>query len=315
MVSESQLVSQSFNYKITNSKNMKIIAFGEVLFDIIEGEPHLGGAPLNFAAHLAKCGWESYMLSRIGDDDLGKQAISQIEALGVKTTFIQKDDLHPTGTVPVTLRYGQPEYIISENVAYDFIAFNESYASSDTMDFDVLYFGTLAQRNSVSADTLKQLVTKKTFQHIFYDINLRRNSYTREVINNSLQLCTILKLNDDEVEVLTGMYYQKKLDQEAFLKQLTRDFKIEIVIVTAGDKGCYIFHLGTLSFVKGYSVQVKDTIGAGDAFSAAFIYYYLKCHDVLKAADIANKLGSYVAGSRGAIPEYTSEVNEMLGLE
>src|SRR5690606_27937134 len=125
------------------------------------------------------------------------------------------DELHPTGTVPVTLRYGQPEYIISENVAYDFIEFNEDYASRSIMDFDVLYFGTLAQRNSISASALKQLVIQKSFQHIFYDINLRKNSYTKEAINTSLQLCTILKLNDDEVEVLSEMYYQKKLAQEA----------------------------------------------------------------------------------------------------
>lgn len=291
---------------------MKIIAFGEILFDIIEDEPHLGGAPLNFAAHLARFGWESYMYSRIGKDDLGNQAISQIEILGVKTAFIQEDEIHPTGTVPVTLRYGQPDYIISENVAYDYIEFDHDDSIWETMDFDVLYFGTLAQRNSRSATALKQLVARKTFQHIFYDINLRKNSYTKEVINTSLQLCTILKLNDDEVEVLSEMYYQMKLNQEAFLKQLTSDFKINIVIVTAGDKGCYIFHSGTLSFVKGYSVQVKDTIGAGDAFSAAFIYHYLKYHDVLKAADIANKLGSFVAGSRGAIPVYSPEIKEML---
>lgn len=294
---------------------MKIISFGEILFDIIEEEPHLGGAPLNFAAHLAKLGWESYMYSRIGEDTLGNQAISQIEKLGVKTRLIQKDETHATGTVPVTLRYGQPDYIISENVAYDYIEFDEHDPFWESMDFDMLYFGTLAQRNSRSATALKQLVEKKIFQHLFYDINLRKNSYTKEVINNSLQLCTILKLNDEEVEVLSQMYYQVKLDQEAFLRQLTKDFRIEIVIVTAGDKGCYIFHSGTLSFVKGYSVQVKDTIGAGDAFSAAFVYHYLKYNDVLKAVDIANKLGSFVAGSRGAIPDYSPEIKKILELE
>jgi fructokinase len=111
------------------------------------------------------------------------------------------------------------------------------------------------------------------------------------------------------------MYYQIKLDQEAFLRQLTKDFKIDIVIITAGDKGCYIFHAGTFSFIKGYAVQVKDTIGAGDAFSAAFVYHYLKYHDVLKADDIANKLGSFVAGSRGAIPTYSPAIEKMLELE
>lgn len=293
---------------------MKVISFGEILFDVVEDENYLGGAPLNFAAHLARFGLESYVFSRVGTDELGDLAVNQIEKLGVKTSFIQRDNVHPTGTVAVTLKYGQPDYIISENVAYDYIDYNEGEMTLKEMDFDVLYFGTLAQRNSISAHTLKQLVSQNKFGQVFYDINLRKNSYTREVINNSLLLCNILKLNDDEIYVLSEMYYQKQLDQEAFLKQLTKDYQINIVIVTAGDKGCYIYESGKLSFIKGYPVHVKDTIGAGDAFSAAFVYQFMKHGDVIKAAEIANRLGSYVAGSRGAIPEYSPEIKRILEL-
>lgn len=293
---------------------MKILSFGEILFDIIEGEPHLGGAPLNFAAHLAKCNLESYIFSRVGADELGRKAIDQIERLGVKTVFIQEDERKHTGTVPVSFRDGQPDYVIIENVAYDFIELDADGAVLNDLDFDVLYFGTLAQRNSQSANSLKKLIVRNSFRHIFYDINLRKNSYSKEVVHNSLQLCTILKLNDEEVKVISEMFYEEQLDLEAFLEQLAKGFKIEIVIVTAGEKGCYIYQPGTLSFVKGYPVDVVDTIGAGDAFSAAFVFQYLKHQDVLKAAAVANKLGAFVAGSRGAIPEYTPEIKKMLGL-
>lgn len=275
----------------------------------------MGGAPLNFAAHLAKCGWESYMFSSVGKDELGSQALLRIASLGIKSDFIQIHTSLPTGTVKVVIKDGQPDYVINENVAYDFIDYDDQRKFLNERDFDVLYFGTLAQRNVHSAATLKALVAENQFKHIFYDVNLRKNGYSKDVIDASLQICSILKLNDEEVQIVAEMFYRKGMEQEAFFKQISVDYQIEIIIVTAGAKGCYIYQSGTFTFIEGLSVKVIDTIGAGDAFSAAFVHQYLKHSDIRRAGEVANKLGAFVAGSRGAIPEYSVEIREVLLLK
>lgn len=291
---------------------MRVLSFGEILFDIIEDENYLGGAPLNFAAHLAQQGVESYIFSSVGNDELGTEALEKIRKIGVKTDFIQQDAHHPTGTVPVEFKKGQPDYTIRENVAYDYIDFEASKESLRQIDFDVLYFGTLAQRSSQSADALGQLIEQKTFRHIFYDINLRKNCFTTGLIDQSLMRCTILKLNDEEVEVLADMLYGKALSLEELVKQVANDYDIKIVIVTAGAKGCFLYEDRQVHFIKGYPAKVVDTVGAGDSFSAAFVHQYFKKQDALAAADIANQLGAFVASSRGPLPDYSSEIKEML---
>lgn len=294
---------------------MNVLSFGEILFDIIEGGNYLGGAPLNFAAHLAQCGVDSYIFSRVGADELGRLALDQVEILGVKTTFIQVDEEHPTGTVQVKLEHGQPDYTICENVAYDFIHLEEQGQALDRTSFDILYFGTLAQRNQRSRETLRQLVARKKFGQIFYDVNLRKGFYTREILQDSLRLCTVLKLNDDEIKVLSVLFYQQELEIEAFSQKVADNFGIDIVIVTAGDRGCYIYKKHILHLVPGYAVTVADTIGAGDAFSAAFVYKYFNGESALNSANIANKLGAYVASLRGPIPAYSLELKKSLGLK
>ncbi|WP_017730597.1 carbohydrate kinase family protein [Nafulsella turpanensis] len=293
---------------------MRVLSFGEILFDIIEGENYLGGAPLNFAAHLAQLGVESYIFSRVGDDELGKAALEQIRKIRIKTDFIQKDNQHPTGTVPVEFKDGQPDYTITKNVAYDYINFRASKQAIDPMSFDVLYFGTLAQRNLESESALKQLLQRKAFKHIFYDINLRKDCFTAEIIKQSLRACTIFKLNDEEVRVVSALLYQQELSLEEFVKQASKDNNIELILITAGAEGCYIYEKQTLKFVKGYPANVVDTVGAGDSFSAAFVHHYLREKNALQAADVSNRLGAFVASSRGPLPTYSSEIKRILGI-
>ncbi|ALJ01454.1 carbohydrate kinase family protein [Rufibacter tibetensis] len=294
---------------------MKILSFGEILFDIIEGDPYLGGAPLNFAAHSAQCGSEAYIFSAVGKDDLGQLALDKIEALGVQTTLIQQEEDHPTGTVQVVLDNGQPDYTIVQDVAYDFIQFPENAEDIWAIAYDVLYFGTLAQRSETSKETLRQLTEQQTFQHIFYDVNLRKESYTEEIIRASLPLCTILKLNEEEVTVLSGMLYGQELEPQAFAEKITEEYGTQVILITAGAKGCYVYEQGQLSFSPAEPVTVADAIGAGDAFSAAFVFKYLNGETAAHAATMANKLGGYVASQRGPIPAYSKEIKAALGVE
>jgi fructokinase len=297
---------------------MRILSFGEILFDIIEGEHYLGGAPLNFAGHLAQFGTaaapvKSYILSAVGTDGLGERALQEIDRLGVNTSLVQQKEEHPTGTVPVVIRNGQPDYTILEHVAYDFIALPENELAREE-PFDVLYFGTLAQRSEQSRQTLRQLLARNSFKQVFYDINLRKDSYTKQLILESLQHCTILKLNDEEVEVLSQLLYQQELGIEEFAKRVAREHGIDVVVITAGAEGCYVLEDEAFSFVKGYPAKVVDTVGAGDSFSAAFVYHYFRTNDPVYAADIANRLGAFVASSRGPLPPYTPEIRRLLEL-
>lgn len=291
---------------------MKVLSFGEILFDIIEGKTYLGGAPLNFAAHLARCGAESYIFSRVGEDQLGEQAVEMIESLGIKTSLIQTDPVHSTGTVAVVLDKGQPDYTIHENAAWDFIEADPAEEILENEAFDFLYFGTLAQRQPVSRQTLQDLLMNAQADQIFYDVNLRKGYYTREILHWSVGLCTILKLNDEEVRMLSFLLFDKEMEIADFAKAVTEEYEVEIIVITAGEEGCYVFEEGELIFIKGYPAQVQDTVGAGDAFSAAFVYHYFHTQDAQQAADVANRLGAFVASSRGPIPEYTHEIRKML---
>ena len=291
---------------------MKALAFGEVLWDIIDGNPHLGGAPLNFASHIAQCGAKSYILSRVGDDSLGKSAIARMKDNKVQTDLIQIDPVHETGTVKVTLSNGQPDYDIRENVAYDYIEYNEQVKSFNKVSFDLFYFGSLAQRSKISADTLYTLLDGNDFPDVFFDVNLRKDGFNGSILSRSFEYASILKLNTTELPVISQLVFNEDLSHEDFCKRITEKFEIRIVIITAAENGCYIFTNQHLSHMSGIKVEVADAVGAGDAFSAAFMYQYAKSKNAIKAASIANKIGAYVASKKGAVPAYSDEIKKML---
>lgn len=286
---------------------MNALSFGEILWDIIEGRPHLGGAPLNFAAHVVKCGGRSAMVSAVGADQLGNDALAEVKNLNVDVSMVRQLEKYRTGTVDIFLEDGQPDYTIHEGVAFDYIPNPES-ARLLAGDYDVFYFGTLAQRNETSQETLRQLLRKLSFRHIFYDINLRKQFYTKEIISWSLQQASIFKVNEYEAEVLSQMYFDGILPTGEFAAKIASKFEVGIVIITAAEKGCYVYHRGEFFEVPGISVQVVDAIGAGDSFSAAFLTRYFLSGNVLEAARVANRVGAFVASSRGAIPEYPTDL-------
>ncbi|MEM7374052.1 MAG: carbohydrate kinase [Bacteroidota bacterium] len=292
---------------------MKIISYGEILWDIIEGKHYIGGAPFNFAAHMAQCGADVAMISRLGKDELGQQAFREVESLSVDTRYIQWDTEYPTGTVDVFLQDGQPSYTIHPGVAYDYVDFEQLKANAFLKaEVDVFGFGTLAQRDQMSRDTLTQIFQHRSFRHVFYDVNLRKDCYHAEIVKQSVPHSTVLKLNDEEVPIISDFLFGRKEDMEHFARRVASEYDQEIVIITAGAKGCYVFHDGRYALVPGRAVEVVDTVGAGDSFSAAFLFQYVTHADPFRAASVANQVGGFVAASRGPIPAYSEEIKRAL---
>lgn len=277
---------------------MKSISFGEILFDVIGNTEHLGGAPFNLTAHLAKLGNQSWIISAVGQDARGEKIKAEAKKLGVHDDFLQTNKF-PTGYVQVEIDIqGKPTYEIHENVAYDNIE-----AVMPEENFDCFCFGTLAQRNSVSRQALRETLNNTETEEVFYDVNLRQNYYSREIIEESLRFCTIIKLNDEEVVVLSKLLFDSDLGEAEFAKMIQKKYNIKIVIITRGSKGCAVFAEDDMVEVQGIKVEVKDTVGAGDAFSAGFLHKYFGTKNIKESAEFANELGAYVASKSGAIPE------------
>lgn len=290
---------------------MKALVIGEILWDIIDGKPHLGGAPLNFAAHVRQCGHESAIISGLGNDELGDEAYSKVTALGVDLSLVQRTNAK-TGYVPVTLRDGQPDYEIIKEVAYDYIDSN-ALNHEKISEYDTFYFGSIIQRSPKSNRTLYDILDRHTFDNIFYDVNLRKDSYTKEVIQNSLAHCTLLKVNDEEVAILSELIFGENQGFVAFSKSVWSTYpQVETIIITAGKDGCSIYSDNKMHHIPTEPIKVVDTVGAGDSFSAAFACVYAATGDPLKSAEIANKVGGYVASSEGAIPQYSVDILELI---
>lgn len=282
---------------------MKVIAFGEILFDQIGDKSFIGGAPLNFIANSVQCGAEGAIISAVGRDSLGSGVQSQLEKFKVSTQFLQTN-MYPTGTVKVTLRNGQPSYEILENVAYDFI--DVSILNTDELNnFDCFYFGTLAQRNSANQKNLKKILNNYNFNTVFLDVNLRQAFYNLAVLDYSISKCNILKINDEEISSVSKLLFGKALEENEFVSTTCNKYKsIDILIITKGAKGCSVWSNGECNDISSKKIEVKDTIGAGDAFSAAFLTRFYKTKDIKAAAQFANNIGAYVASCNGAIPKY-----------
>lgn len=284
-------------------KSKALLVFGEVLFDIIEGESYLGGAPFNVAAHFARHQNRTVLISAVGNDILGEKVKSSASDYGVSTELLQIN-AYPTGLVNVTLYDGQPSYEIVENVAWDSICWTselEEYISQN--EFDCFYFGMLAQRSETNQSTLNSILNSKSFGTIFFDVNLRKHYYTKYLIENSLKHCTILKINDEEVNVISDLLFGKVLDFNDFAVSIRRQFDVEIIIVTLGKNGAAYFSDKENGVAPGIKVDVADTVGAGDSFSAAFLNAYLKGETIENSVRAGCKLGAYVASQKGAIPD------------
>jgi len=282
-----------------------LVTFGEVLWDVINGEAHIGGAPLNLAAHAVRCGLRAAVVSSVGDDALGKGALKEMQRLNVEHQWTVVNPARQTGTVTVTLNDGQPSYTIHEGVAWDFINLETGAFQALVSERPRAFcFGTLAQRCDVSRQTLRHLLVAFKDAVIFYDVNLRQNFWSGPLVEAGLARATLVKVNDDEAKVLGKLLFDGACEPETFARAVLSRHPVRAVIVTMGADGCLVCERDKdLVRCPGIKVEVVDAVGAGDAFSAAFLVAWLGGASAMMAAEAGNRRGAWVASHRGAVPE------------
>jgi len=289
---------------------MRTLAFGEILWDIIKGEAHLGGALLNLTAHMSKTGADAYIISSVGDDTHGHNALKLLDNLNVNKDFITILNEHPTGTVDVTLHAnGIPTYIINENTAWDNIKVQEQNIGKILNEnWDVFCIGTLAQRTASNRTLLHHIIEQINSRHIFYDVNLRQNYFDKSWIEFSMNKATIVKVNDEEAVFLSELIFNETLTENKFAEKLTEKYNLQLVCITRGPNGAAVYNNNNFVEIPGIIIKVADTVGAGDSFSAGLLHAFISGLSAEKSAQFAVKIGGYVASHFGAIPEYPIEL-------
>lgn len=282
---------------------------GEALWDMLPEGRKIGGAPANFAWHVSQFGFDSRVVSAVGDDALGQEILDTFDAKKLKYSIAKVP--YPTGTVQVELDSdGVPRYEIKEGVAWDNIPFSpevEALARSAK----AVCFGSLAQRSVVSRETVNRFLdtmpddgsTLKIF-----DINLRQNFYTKEILHNSFNKCNVLKINDEELVTVSRMFGYPGMDAESKCRALMSDYGLRMLILTCGVNGSYVFGQDSMSFLDTPKVEIADTVGAGDSFTAAFVAAILRGHPVCEAHRLAVEVSAYVCTQNGAMPPLPEEM-------
>jgi fructokinase len=285
---------------------VKALFFGEILWDIIENKPYIGGAPFNLAAHMTKMGFKSTLISSVGKDALGRKALKEAEKRGLNSSFIRVHPHLPTGIVEVSLdERGHPTYLIKENVAWDNIILDQDLIDNLTKNkWEIFCFGTLAQRTKENREVLSQIISWARPNHIFYDINLRQNYYNKDWIEKSLCQCSIVKLNDREALIVSELLFGQTLKQENLAELICQEYDSSIVCITHGKNGSSVYRNGKLEKVSGINGPVADTVGGGDSYSAGFLFSYLCGTSIYEAAEFAEMVGNFVVSQSGAIPKY-----------
>ena len=286
-------------------KPFKIVGLGEVLWDCLPDGKQLGGAPANFAHISTQLGNYGIVASRVGNDNDGNEILQSLENVGIDISLIQKDTEFPTGTVKVWLENGQPSYQITENVAWDFLELSDDWQKL-AENCDAVCFGTLAQRNSVSRKTIQEFVRSIRGLRIF-DFNLRQNYYSREISDESLTLADVVKLNHEEFPVVTAMFALKGADIIEQARNLLEKYDLQLVCVTRGSNGSFLVTATEVSEHQGEKIEIADTIGAGDAFTATMTHGLLQGWDLDVINQKANKIGALVASQRGAMPAFPKD--------
>jgi fructokinase len=286
---------------------MKIISIGEILWDVIEGQEHLGGALLNLSVHASRLGHDVSLVSAVGADQRGDRALEAMSSLGLSIGCVQRPEESPTGIVTVTVAGdGQPEFEIHRPAAYDSIKLDQpALEHLAVWDPDWVCFGTLLSMYPRGRNVLFETLDALPRARRFYDVNLRPKSFTPELVLALLGRATVVKLNQDEVHSVDGMFQKSNRTLEEFCRDYAARFGWEAVCITRGELGCAIFVRDQYVEVPGYRVQVADTVGAGDAFAAAFLHGLNARWPPAQIGDFANRLGALVASRPGGAAPWT----------
>jgi fructokinase len=301
-----------------------VVGIGEALFDCFTDETALGGAPVNFVFQIQQLlkaiGGQGVVVSRVGDDTLGRQLIGELQRRGVTTTFVQIDRARPTGQVRVTLApTGEPDYEIMEDVAWDHVAFDDSLKQLAS-NCSAVCFGTLAQRSAVSRETIRRFLAHATQAIRVVDVNFRQHYFTPRTLESSLAAANVVKLNEEEllqiVRLLPAPFACAQTPDEQAAVLIER-YQLDLVALTRGARGAVLFT--KQARIEGQRVakpdhHLADDVGAGDACCAGLIYGLLQQWPHERTVDLANRMGAFVAGQRGGTPPLPSELLELAGM-
>jgi fructokinase len=285
-----------------NKKHI-VVGLGELLWDLLPAGKQLGGAPANFAYITSLLGDVGIPASRLGEDALGAEAIHRLGELALSTEFIQKDADHPTGTVKVEVDgTGQPRFEISESVAWDFLDWTPQWQKL-AQQADAVCFGSLAQRSEHSRTTIRSflLASRQSVARVF-DVNFRQHFYTKQVFAESLKLATVVKLNHEELPRIMHLFELEHRSEEDSARRLLSLYELDLLCVTRGDSGSLLVSTDESNEHPGFKVKVADTVGAGDAFTAALVHGYLRGTSLAQINETANRVGAWVASQSGATP-------------
>ena len=281
--------------------NKTIVGLGEALWDCLPNGSKLGGAPANFAYHTSQFGFEAYAVSALGNDALGDQTVKEFDEKQLR--YIMPRVAYPTGTVQVTLdQQGVPTYDIKQGVAWDNIPFTPEVETLAKRT-DCVCFGSLAQRSEVSRTTINRFIDAMPNDSLkIFDINLRQNFYTKEIIQDSLRKCDILKINDEELVTIGRLFNYPGLDMENKCWLILGKYNQKMLVLTCGTNGSYVFAPAEKSFQPTPHVDVVDTVGAGDSFTGSFAAAILSGMPLADAHRLAVEVSAYVCTQQGAMP-------------
>ena len=288
---------------------MRIVCIGEVLWDVIGDQEYLGGAALNFAAHATRLGHTVFFVSAIGRDERGRRVLQRMAELGLSTRYVAEIETHPTGIVTVELGpAGVPQFTLHHPAAYDAPKLSDDeVAGLLSPKPDWIYFGTLFQMSPQARQLTSRLIDSHCGARLFYDVNLRKDHYTAPLLRELMTRGQVVKLNEDEAAAIDQMFGRAPRPVEDFCRAYAQDFGWQSACVTLGEKGCAMLVNGEYVEAPGYTVQVQDTVGAGDAFAAAYVHGLSSKWPPAEIADFANRVAALVASRPGGTPLWTIE--------
>lgn len=297
---------------MNQNKNLKAVAYGEVLWDVFLDKKKIGGAPLNVALRMKTLGCEAAMISCVGKDNDGEVIINHIKQLGLETRAIVQSEAFPTGLVNVTLNEtGSATYEIKYPAAWDKIVLN-AYAKKIVSNADVLIYGSLVCRDKVSREALEELLEMKVYK--VFDVNLRKPHYSYVILEKLMQSADFIKFNDEEIIEIAAALQSPFEGIEANIHFIAELTNTKGICVTRGKDGALLYWKSTLYENAGYPVKVSDTVGAGDSFLASLITCLLMNKEPQTAIDFACAVGALVAEAAGANPEISlSRIENMIG--